>query len=161
MFFSQSELSLEFLGIFMIKRGVSTSSTYNDRCYDSISIRLDGHAQFNFENEEVTIGRGDVLYLPKYQSYSQKTNGETVLAIHFINYSFSEKVKAEILNAENFEDIEKLAIKMYREWQDKSRGYRYKCISLFYEMLHILTVQAQKDEHYTSARNQLLTKAVN
>ena len=83
MFFSETELSLEFLGIFKINRNKSEQKNLALRGYDSLSIRLDGIGIFNTESGTVKVSPGDVLYIPKNARFSQSTEGETILAIHF------------------------------------------------------------------------------
>ncbi len=141
MFFAETQLSLELLGIFKIQRGKSTLNSC-DRSYDSISIRLSGNAKFECGSTVLEVGEGDMLYLPKNRSYRQQTEGETLLAIHFINYSFSSKNKPEVIRVNDYDMIVELVEKMYREWEEKKRGYRYKCISLFYDLMYHLNLQA-------------------
>lgn len=159
MFFAETQLSLELLGIFKIKRTAGSHESV-ERSYDSISIRLDGTAEFKIGGTEFEVSPGDVLYLPKNKNYSQKTKGETVFAIHFINYSFSMKNIPEVIKVENFDLIVDLVEKMYCEWKEKKQGYRYKCISLFYDLLHQLNLQAHEDTLYAITRNEKLKSAV-
>ncbi len=159
MFFAETQLSLELLGIFKIKRGAGAGYSF-ERSYDSISIRLDGSAKFKSGNTEFEVGHGDVLYLPKNKTYSQETEGETVLAIHFINYSFSPKNRPEVISVDNYEVITRLIEEMYREWKEKKQGYRYKCISLFYNLLHQLNLQAHEDTLSAVTQNEKLKAAI-
>ena len=159
MFFAETQLSLELLGIFKINRGIGARNSF-DRSYDSISIRLDGKARFESGGTEFDVGIGDVLYLPKNRSYRQETEGETVLAIHFINYSFSQKNRPEVISVDNYDVIVKLVSEMYREWKEKKQGYRYKCISLFYNLLHQLNLQAHEDTLSSVSRNEKLKAAI-
>ena len=159
MFFAESELSLELLGIFKIKRDAGARESF-DRSYDSISIRLDGSAKFKSGGAEFEVGRGSVLYLPQNKSYSQETDGETVLAIHFINYSFSQKNKPEVIEVDNYDVIISIIEEMYDKWKEKKQGYRYKCISLFYNLLHQLNIQAQEDTFSAVSQNEKLRAAV-
>lgn len=159
MFFAETQLSLELLGIFKIKRGAGARDSF-DRNYDSLSIRLDGCAKFSSGGTEFEVGNGDVLYLPKNRSYRQETEGETVLAIHFINYSFSSKNRPEVISVNNYDVIVKLVEEMYSEWKEKKQGYRYKCISLFYSLMHQLNLQAHEDTLSAVTQNEKLKAAV-
>lgn len=145
MFFSENELSLELLGVFRINRKVQKVQKSHPRNYDSLSLRLDGSGKFKTENMAFRVQKGDVLYLPQNAEYTQNTNGERLIAIHFINYNFNKKAKIEIIKAEDTEYIEKIALQMYDIWKEKKQGYRYKCTSLLYELLYILN--CQEHEH--------------
>ena len=141
MFFAENELSLELLGVFRINRKVQTTQKSHPRNYDSLSLRLSGSGKFKTENIAFKVQKGDILYLPQNADYTQKTNGELLIAIHFINYNFNKKAKIEIIKAENTERIENIAMQMYDIWKEKKQGYRYKCTSLLYELLYILNCQ--------------------
>lgn len=145
MFFAENELSLELLGVFKISRKVQTVQKSHPRNYDSISLRYSGSGKFKTESKAFTVRKGDVLYLPKNAEYTQKTDGEKLIAIHFINYSFNRKNKIEIIKAEDVPYVENIACKMYDVWKEKKQGYRYKCTSLLYELLYYLN--CQEHEH--------------
>ncbi len=160
MFFSESELSLELLGVFKINRKECSIKSISERHYDSISIRLEGSAQFKTEKEIITVKKGDVLYLPQTSSYRHKTLGETVLAIHFINYSYESKNKIEVISAENYNYIIDIANEMYKEWKGQKQGYRYKCISLLYSLLYFLNCQSLDECSDIAVHNRKIKRAV-
>lgn len=160
MFFSENELSLELLGVFKIKRSETAIKSFDKRHYDSLSVRLEGRGQFKTEKETVTVKEGDVLYLPKNASYEQKTSGETVIAIHFINYSYDNKNKIETISTENYSYVIEIVKEMYEEWKAQKQGYRYKCVSLLYSLLHFLNYQAHSEYADVLAHNDKLEKAI-
>lgn len=138
MFFCENDLSLELLGVFKLKRNAYSTQSNNSRNYDSISLRIEGSAQFKTKDSSFTVKRGDLLYLPKNAQYTSKTSEETIFAIHFINYSFSARNQIEILAVEDFEYVENLVVEMYNTWKEKKQGYRYACTSLFYALMYHL-----------------------
>lgn len=142
MFFSDNELSLELLGVFKLERCEYFKESNHNRNYDSISIRISGTGKFNTAKQSFSVSKGDVLYLPKNAKYSQSTHGETIYAIHFINYSFSSKNTVEIISPEDFGYVEEIVTEMYNEWKEKKQGYRYKCTSLFYSLIHYFNVSS-------------------
>lgn len=138
MFFSENELSLELLGVYKLKRKVSKHRSYNNRSYDSISIRLNGMGNFETKNKTFSVKRGDILYLPKNCEYTQHTSGETIISIHFINYTFNTQNEIEVMTLESAEYTEEIIQNMYNIWKEKKPGHRYKCISLLYELLYYI-----------------------
>ena len=160
MFFSENELSLELLGVFKLKREEMSLKSNAFRNYDSISLRLCGRGYFKTDNEKITVKKGDLLYIPKNAQYSQKTSGESVIAIHFINYTFNKNSKMEKLTAENSEYTEELFRKMYDVWKEKKQGYRYKCISLLYELLYFSNRQEEKKKIDLLSNDLRIKKAV-
>lgn len=160
MFFSDSELSLELLGIFKIKRERSEGKTQNTRSYDSISIRTRGSAYFKTDKEKIKVSPGDILYIPKNECYSQYTDGETILAVHFVNYSFKKDNKIELMKIDDKEYIENLLLQMYEIWKEQGLGYRYRCVSLLYSLLYYLNKES-REKSYNGSINKRLQIAVN
>ena len=142
MFFSENELSLELLGIFKLERTESTTKSNMERNYDSLSIRLEGTGEFRCDGQTVSVKKGDLLYIPKNARYSQKTAGETIIAIHFMNYTYDHSSKIEKLSANHPDFVEQLVRKMYNVWKEKNQGYRYRCTALLYELLYEANCQS-------------------
>lgn len=143
MFFCENELSVELLGVFKLKREEMFSKSNTQRGYDSISMRLRGRANFKTEKETFSVKKGDLFYIPKNAQYTQKTSGETIIAIHFINYTYRKSNIIEKLTIENSDYAEELMRTMYDVWKEKKQGYRYKCNSLLYELLYFVNMQVQ------------------
>ena len=141
MFFQKNDISAELLGVFKIKRENFNNTSFGGRAYDSLSIRLSGSAKFKTEKEVFNVKKGDVLYIPKGADYKQNTGEETVIAIHFINYSHEKDNKIECLTIEDTAYAIELFSQMYDVWKEKKQGYQYLCMSLFYELLHFLYCQ--------------------
>ena len=160
MFFSQTELSLELLGIFKIKREKSEQKSTKARSYDSLSIRLKGSALFKTESNKIKAEPGGVLYIPKNEIYAQRTEGETILVIHFINYSFDKNSSIDILNVEDAEYVKNTVSEMYDIWKQQAPGFRYKCTALLYSLLYYLNIQAQNNYANTKL-DKKLQSAVN
>lgn len=89
-FFGENEIVLELLGVFKLERGQFLLKNAVNRNYDSISLRLNGRGHFKTSTDKLSVAKGDLLYIPKNESYSQRTTGETIIAIHFINYTFDK-----------------------------------------------------------------------
>ena len=138
MFFSSEDLSLEILGVFKLNRTNVSHETFGTRSYDSISIRLSGCGHFETSDCAFDVKNGDVLYLPGNEMYRQNTDGETVIAVHFINNSFMGRKKAEKVAPHQYSLVEQTIVSMYDEWNRKMRGYRYKCISMLYNVLYLI-----------------------
>lgn len=144
MFFSENELSLELLGVFKLTRGKYSIHSNNQRNYDSISLRIDGSNHFETKDNSFTVKCRDLLYLPKNAQYTSATDGETIFAIHFINYSFHAKNQIEIMAVDDIEYVENLVVAMYNNWKEKRQGYLYKCASIFYSLIHYLNCQSHE-----------------
>lgn len=141
MFFAENEITLELLGVFKLKREKLSLKSVSDRSYDSISLRISGRGHFKTASEDITVKKGELLYIPKTAAYSQRTSGETVIAIHFINYTFDKSGKMEKITVDDSEYVEKLFREMYDTWKEKKQGYRYKCCAMLYDLLYFCNQQ--------------------
>lgn len=160
MFFSENELYLELLGIFKISRRQYSGNACPYRNYDSISIRLSGSGQFKTDSRTLSVKRGDIIYLPHTLQYSQSTNGETIIAIHFINYSHRPGNDIEIVSPENYDYFEQTIMTMYNEWKEKKQGYKYKCTSLLYALLYNLNCQLFDNTIYSINHDNQIKTAI-
>ena len=160
MFFSENELLLELLGVFKIERKKSYLDSVNDRSYDSLSIRLSGAGTFCTTDKTYTVKRGDLLYLPQNAHYRHSTSGETIIAIHFINYSYNKKNTIEILTINHYTEAENLVQNMYHIWNEKKQGYQYLCLSILYQLLYLLNQQAHNDYIQSVNPNEKIKAAI-
>lgn len=138
MFFVENEHAIELLGVFKLNREEFNHKSFNGRAYDSLSIRIKGSAKFETKKKTVDIKKGDVLYIPQKAEYRQITKGETVIAVHFINYCNFQQTDIESLTIEDTQYIEEIFTKMYNAWKEKKQGHRYHCLSLFYNLLYYI-----------------------
>ena len=159
MFFAEGHLSLELLGVFKIERLDFRLKSFQKREYDSLSLRLDGQGTFNLDDKTITVGAGDILYIPKSQEYRQSSSSETLIAIHFLNYTFDKTNKLETLHIENISQINESFIQMYNIWKEKNRGYRLQCTALLYKLLYSLHKETL-ELSFTLSHNRNIENAV-
>jgi AraC-like DNA-binding protein len=136
MFFKNDELSIELLGVFKITRQEYRNKSFDNRVYDSLSIRLKGIGKFETKEKSFEAKRGDVLYVPQDANYRQASDGETIISVHFINYNRKSYDKLELITVEDCELLEDRFCRMYDVWKEKKQGYKYLCTSLLYELLY-------------------------
>ena len=145
MLLSDRGISLELLGVFKISRNKYVNIRSHTRIYDTISIRLSGSCDFKIQKDNFSVSRGKLLYLPKNVEYQQSTENETLVAIHFNNYSSDPSQKAEVIEIEDINYIESLINQMYDVWKSRNVGYQYKCTSLLYELLYYLRCREHEE----------------
>ena len=136
MFFEEN-LTAELLGVFKITRGRSEQSSFDDRVYDCIGIRISGEAVFKCNGKAYDVTSSDMIYLPNSAYYTQKTDGETVIAIHFINYTLEGSRTVQTFKFGEPEKFHELALEIYTAWNEKKRGYKHYCTSLFYKLMYL------------------------
>lgn len=159
MFFAENDITVELLGVFKLTREVFSLKCAAERNYDSLSIRIAGRGYFETESGRLTVNKGDLLYIPKTASYSQQTAGEMLIAIHFINYSFSKEKSIAKLTLDDGEYVERHIQKMYDVWKEKKPGYRYECCAMLYELLGICNRQEHERRIANCSMNSNIKRA--
>ena len=145
MLFKENAISIELLGVFKINRKKYINIKSHARSYDTLSMRLSGSGHFKTQKDDFSVSTGELLYLPKSVEYQQHSEDESLIAIHFINYSFDTPRSAEVIEIDDIEYVEGLVRQMYDVWKSMNVGYQYKCTSLFYELLYYLRCREHKD----------------
>ena len=145
MFFQNNDLIFEVINVTKIKRKHRINKSFNNRNYYSLSIRIDGNASFESEDTSFCITPKDILFIPPNISYFQSTENETIIAIHFIAYNYHAK-GLETLSLEDESEIKDLFLQIYNVWSQKRNGYKYKCTSIFYDILFNLNQKAENEQ---------------
>ncbi len=145
MFFETDGLALEILDIFLINRKKETLRTTSNRKFSVMSFRLDGKAHIYQDEEVYTLDKFNMLYIPKFCTYSQDTLGERIIAIHLNVYGL-ETDKIEVAAAPQeaklfFQDI-------YRIWTKKEKNYKYICQIMLMKFLMELPNQEDPIDIY-------------
>ena len=135
MLFDREELLLGLMGVFKIDRKASKHIGNPERCYDALTMRLSGKAVFLSGGKRLTLQPGELLYIPQNAQYSQETDGEALLAVHFINYG-SRNTELEKIIPTDFDTVRRLVEEMYHAWNEKKDGYKYECSAKLYELLY-------------------------
>ena len=141
MFFGESKHALSLLGVFRLERGECQFDSYNDRSYDSISIRESGCAVFQTSGQSCKVDTNSLLYIPQITPYSQSTQGETIYAIHFVNYS-KRGATLEHFSLESPQQALDLIREMWHQWERKDVGYQHKCTAMLYTLLEMTCRQS-------------------
>lgn len=142
------------LGVFQYTRGEDHRESC-PRQYCSLSLRLDGEALFTSEGKEYRVTPKHLLFVPSQPHYAQHTQGETIIAIHFIPYgALSDQVTVLPLGDASL--IRSSFQQLYCVWAEKKRGYETLAASLFYQILYLLdTVNRLTDDRETQVNTKI------
>ncbi len=160
MFCYDDNTTVELLGIFKIKRDTYRHSSFAERHYDGLSMRLDGCATFHTGTRTLRVQPGDVLYCPPQAQYVQETDGETVIVVHFICYSHHVGTDLEKITPENVAEIQKLMLTMYDLWSRKQPGYQYAATSCLYQLMYHIRQQRHEQALQTIGPTDRLAAAM-
>lgn len=124
--------------ISVIKGNSVLKSEFNDRAYYGLIYKISGRCEYTFKNgEKITLGEGNIIYLPVGSSYSVKMLDDVPSSYITLNFSadmcenqphlFVEHNKDRISN-----DFEELLLIQAQKRED---GVAFKELSLFYDIL--------------------------
>lgn len=121
------------------------NSTYaRARKYDALSFRIKGDAFYQHGDENYTVQKHDILFVPAHYDYTLTANKEEVVyVIHFFieNSNFD---KLHIFRPLNPDVFTRLFMEMITIWNIKPVGYQAKLTSLFYEVVAQIEIQEHK-----------------
>lgn len=125
----------EIIDIVRLKRNSREIKTFNKSC-SCLSCRLDGESLFFYNNDELTVKKGDILYIPKNCSYSQKTTGEEAVCFHLATYRNNLR-QLTVLTSNNSDEVCTLFDESELLWRQKKDNYYYSCLSNLYKILSL------------------------
>ncbi len=160
MFFASDSVLVDLIGVFKIERDAFFTRTATDRNYDSLSVRIKGSGTIFAEGREYDLKEGNFIYLPQNQKYNQRTDGETIIAIHFIRYSSEKKPEAELIVPEKPAEVLEITKSMYKLWTEKKPGYKQGCTALLYKLLYMFRGQTEKGNALALSVDKILDKAI-
>jgi len=154
MFFSEDNHIIEIIGIYRYKRKRCKRKSFS-RSHSIISVRLSGESEFKYEKGALNAGENQLLYIPSKLEYSQKSCGEEIISVCFIEYNtvLEDMEIIDLKTKENF-------INLYEIWTKKENGYRTKCASLFYEILHKTYLSSPQNEGKKDRKSCVLRPAI-
>lgn len=115
------------------------SKPYNkiiNRKYHSFIFRLTGQGLYFFDNKNITVKAGEMLFIPKGTTYSYKTNPDMKTGYTLINFLGDFKITTpRSYNLENFYDADYIRTHFCNLWNFGNESEKYKCVSLFYSLV--------------------------
>lgn len=159
MFLGKDDYLITLLGVFLLKRDKSRHDSF-PYYYDTFGVRIAGGCTFTVNKTTTKVHQGDIVYLPRNMNYSQHTEGETVVAIHFLNHEPTVQQNIEVVHIDDFETTNETVMTMYRIWNEKKPGYKTQCTALFYTLLYQIGQSHQQSEIFSRRTAEKLEKSV-
>lgn len=122
------------------------SKPYNkiiNRKYHSFIFRLTGQEMYFFDNKNITVKAGEMLFIPKGTTYSYKTISDIKSSYTLINFLGDFPLTTpHSYSLENFYDADYIRTHFYTLWNWGNESEKYKCVSLFFSLVsYILMVE--------------------
>ncbi len=106
----------------------------------SFSIRVRGSVQYSFDDRTVTVGEGEMIFLPKGSRYEYKKTSEedTVGTIINVEGDFGD-ITPSCYSIRDFYDADYIMYHFADFWQAGNQSKKYQCLSLMYGLLAYIT----------------------
>ena len=142
MLFARDDLYICLLGVYLLERS-PVEYTTEKRNFHVLSHRLQGCAEMEYRGRRIPVGRSDVLYIPSNIKYSQRTQGERLVAVHLLIPNQEEK-EIETFTPDDAPLIDDWFLRLYEKWEERGPGYRYECTAMVYQILARLACQCRE-----------------
>lgn len=142
MFFTCENLSVEIVDVLEFYH----ENTHNvgNRRFNSLSLRLSADTEIISGGTSRHISENTIGFFPSHRSYKRVSKNEHLISINFIlyNQSFDE---LEFLKPKNAGELSRLFIGILEISRQKSCGYRYEQLKIFYEIMRFLYIETVSD----------------
>lgn len=141
-------------GVRIISSHQNKSKAYGkvqDRATNGFIFKIKGASVYNIGGEVITLGEGEMIFLPKGASYEYRTeNHESSLYLSINFLADIEKTEVEIFSLEGFYKLGYIYQSFYELWCFGDAADKYACLSVFYELLAYIA----KAEHTEEDRSK-------
>lgn len=123
-----------------LHRPCKGSNKIENRNSNSFIIRVTGSVVYDFYDKKIVVNPGEMMFLPRgiCYEYEKISEGESV----YTSINFDGDIKnAEPMSysLKNFYDAEYMSNRFSDMWNFGSAAERYRCMSVFYELLSYLS----------------------
>ena len=148
MFFENEIIDFKILDVLALKQdNIETNNT--GRNFYALSFRIHADTILKSATKEYYITDNYISFVPARLNYNRTAKADELIVIHF------ELINCCANDIETFLPNEPEIFKSYFEeilyfWNKKDVGYKYKCASVFYEILNLCHKQHYKQKRCTS-----------
>ena len=143
---------MNILELGYLRRDTMSIRTKNKAC-SVLSCRMSGSAIFNTKNRSIKVERGDIMFIPQGESYTQATSGEEVIYIHLKVFG-SYYNDFQHISSQNPDEICEIFHRIADVWAKRSENYKFVCLSLLYSLIAKTSIMIPKE------KNDILSKAM-
>lgn len=139
MFFEKEILSFCILDVLKIDQK-NTHTRNCGRNYNALSFRIRANTKLKTASKEYHLRKNSVAYVPARIDYDRTTTEDEMIVVHFDSTDYHTD-EIECFSAQDPEKMKCLFERILTCWNQKEIGYKYKCTSIFYEILEECYVQ--------------------
>lgn len=139
MFFEKENISFNLLDVLKINQ--TNNNIYNlNRNFNALSFRTRADTELITDNKNYHLKDNSVTYVPARLNYRRTATKDELIVIHFDSTDYRTE-EIETFDPDNYEKLKQLFEDILICWNKKELGYKYKCSSIFYEILAECYVQ--------------------
>ena len=107
-----------------------------NRKYNTFIYRTSGANHINFEDRQITVRKGEMIFFPQGCSYSHQVIPEEECRYISINFEANlTDPKPTLYSMEHFPEANYIFNYISSVWKVGSTPEKFKCLSLFYSLL--------------------------
>ena len=135
MIFEKECITFRILDVIESKHEGGPIDIYNTgRNFGAFSLRMDSDSTIITRSAEYKLSKNCVCYIPARLDYRRITTKDCGIVIHFETNDYTSEA-VEYFKSTKPERLEKLFSDILDCWNKKDIGYKYKCSSIFNEIL--------------------------
>ncbi len=120
-------------------------NTIQKRATHSFLIRVRGTILYDFYDKSFLAKEGEMMFIPKGADYSYKTLSDNTMYTSINFLADIADPRPTLYTLENFYEAEYIATTFSDLWNFGTQADKYKCISLFYNLLSYLSTVENAD----------------
>lgn len=133
MFFEKEYVNIQIIGVVRLKqRDISIFNT--GRNFNALSFREHSDAVLYSKGQEYKMKDGSVGFVPANADYKRTATVDEMTVVHFLTDCDVPQI-IETFEISDFRYLKMLFDKIWDCFEKKESGYKYKCASVFYEIL--------------------------
>ncbi len=132
---------MENLKILTVTSGVAKNrhSLVSNRKYNSFILRMSGCTRYVFDGFHIELHPGEIVFLPKGSCYEFRMM--TDMPCNYISISFEGDIERAVPSSysfDGFQDADEFINSIYTLWNFGNKSEKYRCYSIFYNLLSYL-----------------------
>ena len=131
--------NVEKIELLSITQGIcSKYRLYKNRPSHAFIFKINGESRYDFQHRHINLEEGEMLYIPKGETYTVRQLSAGLSEYLIINFAADIPGSSPTkFNISNFTDAEYFFSRAAKLWFFGKPSDRYKCLSIFYEILSI------------------------
>lgn len=132
----------------VIHKSSNPYGSVESRRVNSFNIRVSGCMKYVFEDKEILVNEGEMIFLPQGSCYKTEkvSDGDSVVTIINIEGDFGE-TKPSCFSIKDFYAVDYIMYNLADVWKIGEQSQKYQCLSLLYSLLAYISALDSLEYH--------------